>query len=138
MDEWPSTLAKTTATSGHAAAETVTLSTTDALPLEHPASTSAEELVPGVSQTRHGPACLPQAACECRREDVLLRGGQHSQAAHHQARYSRALPLVALGTGLEPQHESWFLLICSNSKSRTESIVRKSEMGRQDGSVRSV
>lgn len=75
MDEWLSTLAKTTATSSHTTVETVTLTTTDALPPGHPANTSAEELVPGVSQTYHGPTCLPQPACECWWEDVLLCGG---------------------------------------------------------------
>ena len=97
MGEGSSTLAKATATSGRTAAEPVTLAATDALPPWHPASPSAEELVPGLSQAHSGPTHLPQAASECWREDVLLRGGQRLPVAHHQARYSRALPLVAWG-----------------------------------------
>ena len=64
MGEGLGTLAKTTATSRRTAVGTVTLTATDALPAGHPASPSAEELVPGVSQTHRVPACLPPAACE--------------------------------------------------------------------------
>ncbi|KAF5913925.1 hypothetical protein HPG69_011956 [Diceros bicornis minor] len=88
MGEGPSTLAKASATSGHTAAEPVIPATTDPLPPRRPANTSAEELVPGVPQAHHGSTCLPPAARECQREDVLLHGGWCPQVSRHQARYS--------------------------------------------------
>lgn len=86
MGDGPGTLAKATATSGHTAAATpVSLATPHALPPGHPASDGAEELVAGLPQAHHGPACPFPAARECQREDVFLRDG--SQVPRHQARY---------------------------------------------------
>lgn len=68
MDEGPNTLARA------AAAKPVTLTNTDPLLSRHPASASAEELVPGFPQAHHGPTRLPQATHERQREDVLHDG----------------------------------------------------------------
>lgn len=100
MGQGSNTLAKAVATLGHAAAKAVPLATADALSPRRPASASAEELVPGVPQTHQGPACLPEAARECQREDVFLRGEQRPPASRHQARYFTGTSASGLGDGL--------------------------------------
>lgn len=100
MGQGSNTLAKAAAAVGHTAAKAVTLATADALSPRPPASASAEELVPGVPQTHQGPACLPEAARECQREDFLCRGEQHPPAACHQARYFTGASASGLGDRL--------------------------------------